>query len=247
MRSAIHGVLYGQCLNTFVPARAGDFLKAVIFSKAMSKDLSGKNSSILLSGGVLVADKLIDILALLLIVFLSGSTRHSALIKFPTIDLKNIFVSILGFGFLVLIFYAFGKSWLKKGLSMWKSFQTGLRGIFDFKAFSLSLSAGLLAWSCEALALMVLCGDQSFPISFSQSVYLLALLNLAIAIPLSVANVGPFEAALVFGLGQFGLGTSSALATAAAHHSIQMAGLLLLTGVVALLRTIHLRRNHVRS
>lgn len=248
--SAIHGVLYGQCLNTFVPARAGDVLKAVVFSKALQQknsSVSSTKSSLLISGGVLVADKLVDIVALLLIVFLSGAAGHSELITLPQIsagDLGVLLVILLGIG---LLLYFFGRTWLSRGKEIWKSFQSGLRGIFEWKAFSLSLSTGLLAWSCEALALMVLCGDQSFPISFSQSVYLLAILNLAIAIPLSVANVGPFEAALIFGLGQLGLGTSPALATAAAHHSIQMAGLLLLTGCLALLKTLTLRSNHVRN
>lgn len=128
-----------------------------------------------------------------------------------------------------------------------RSFKEGMVGALNLKQLTLAFGMGVLAWSCEALALSVLCKDQSLAISFSQSMYLLAVLNLAIAVPLAVANVGPFEAALVYGLGQLGLEPTSSLATAAAHHSLQMVAPALLASFYALFTFYKSRRLHERK
>jgi len=120
----------------------------------------------------------------------------------------------------------------------WEGFRKGLAGILDWKRTLFSLSIALLAWMSEALTLQVLSSAQGFSIDFSQSVFLLSVLNLAIAIPISLANLGPFEAAIVFGLGKLGATPAISVAIAAAHHTLQMVALLGLTGIVAMVRMV---------
>jgi uncharacterized membrane protein YbhN (UPF0104 family) len=48
-------------------------------------------------------------------------------------------------------------------------------------------------------------------------------LNLGIAIPVSIANLGAYEAATVLGLSPFGISVPTALAIGMIHHAIQIA------------------------
>ena len=229
--STVHTVFYGQSINTFLPARAGDVLKAVMFSKLGSSTVST-------AAGVIVADKITDIFALLLLIlssraylFLSPPTTLP--VSFGTVVIVVFFILAVGFLFRNFLALRFGHFF-----GWWQGFKHGLLAIFNWKRIFLALIIGIVAWSCEAIALLLLCKAQTFPITFSQSVFLLALLNLAIAVPLSLANLGPFEAALVFGMGQLGASAAMSLAVATTHHSLQMGILVLLTGFFLLIRSL---------
>ena len=50
----------------------------------------------------------------------------------------------------------------------------------------------------------------------------LVVLNLGISVPVSLANVGTYEAATVAGLVPFGVPAASALAIGALHHAVQL-------------------------
>lgn len=229
LASAIHAVFYGQAVNTFVPARAGDVLKAVIFSKSSSQPVTT-------TAGIIVSDKVVDVLALALLIVSSGAfseVKNLSTFSFSSTALTAIALTLI---LVVLLIFLFFRSPLKK-LSTWGgSFKDGVLSILNFKRTLIALMVGIALWSFEALTIQVLCHAQIFPISFSQSVFLLSLLNLAIAVPLSVGNLGPFEAALVFGMQKLGAPTATAIALATACHLLQMGVLLLLTGFVALLR-----------
>ena len=75
-------------------------------------------------------------------------------------------------------------------------------------------------------------------IELSRAVFLLCLLNLAIAVPVSLANVGAFEASIVFGLSTFGVPTATALAIATVHHALQLGGILFLSALIAIGRAL---------
>lgn len=229
--STVHTVFYGQSINTFLPARAGDVLKAVMFSKAGTSTVST-------AAGVLVADKIIDVLALLLLILFSRAYLFLNPPETLPISMGTVAVItsvVLAVGFLLRNFLASRFGHLFK---WWRGFKEGLLSICDFRKMSFAMVIGLTAWSCEAIALLILCKAQSFTINFSQSVFLLALLNLAIAVPVSLANLGPFEAALVFGMGQLGAPAAMSIAVAAIHHSMQMGVLVVLTGVFLLIRSL---------
>ena len=237
--TALHGVFYGQAVNTFIPARAGDVLKAVIFSKDLPSGISSQGSSppVMLSAGVLVADKIVDILGLILLIVLTGSYQiYSPENSLSSLASWTTGLILLGLGISFLLLKFVFKEKLEKALQWWDGFKKGLTGVFEWKRAFFSLLVALLAWMSEAITLQVLCQGQGFSLNLTQSVFLLSVLNLAIAIPISIANLGPFEAAIVFGLGKLGVNATSSVAIAAAHHSLQMIGLLSLTGLVAVYR-----------
>ena len=59
-------------------------------------------------------------------------------------------------------------------------------------------------------------------ITFLDCIFIVFILNVGTAIPVSVANLGTFEASVVIALSQFGVGSSVGAAVAVAHHMIQV-------------------------
>jgi uncharacterized membrane protein YbhN (UPF0104 family) len=83
----------------------------------------------------------------------------------------------------------------------------------------------LFVWIFEVLAMQVLATPLQVDLGLGQGMLILLILNIGIAVPLTVANVGIFEAALVFGLSLWGVDPNKAIAIALCHHSLQIAAL----------------------
>jgi len=228
-----HGVIYGQLVNTFVPARAGDVLKAVIFKKA-----GNSNVSMMTGAGVIVADKLVDMVGLAVLIGVSGAYATPELVWLPEIP-GWVWAAVPAVG---LLMYASFRFLLRDKFNamkiFWHNFRDGLKGLVRPRQVIVAVLIGLGAWTFEAIALQILTSDQAMHIDLDRAVFLLCLLNLAIAVPISLANVGAFEASLVFGLSTFGVPTATALAIATVHHALQLGGILFLSGVIAVLRAL---------
>ena len=93
----------------------------------------------------------------------------------------------------------------------------------------MSVSFGVAAWTAETLALCVLCAGLGAAPTLPRVALALALLNAGTAIPVSVASLGVYEAALAYGLNRSGLPLASAIAVATAHHALQLLTLSLCT------------------
>ncbi len=70
---------------------------------------------------------------------------------------------------------------------------------------------------------MALARAAGSPLSVPAAVGVLVVLNVGIAVPVSFANIGTFEAAAAFGLTRAGVPVAHALAIALLHHVIQVA------------------------
>lgn len=238
LSSVAHGVIYGQFLNTFAPARAGDVLKAVIFSKApQSPTHDNAKVTVMTGAGVIIADKVADIASLIVLIFISGAFLVPGLeIKLPSPP-PWAFPAV---SILIVAGILIGRSQLKQRLasvSNWlQSFRHGLGGLVDPRRIVMAIFIGMGSWAFEATALQILSAAQGFSITFDKAMFVLCVLNLAIAVPVSLANLGAFEASVVFALGTLGLATAPSLAVATVHHSVQLVAIALLSGVIALLR-----------
>ena len=58
--------------------------------------------------------------------------------------------------------------------------------------------------------------------------FVLFLLNVGIAVPITLGNIGTYEAALVVGLTLWGVETNEAVAVALSHHFVQVLSLVVL-------------------
>ncbi len=226
-----HGIIYGQLVNTFFPARAGDVLKAVIFNKA-----GNSNVPLMTGAGVIVADKIVDIFGLLVLIFISGAYAVPELVWVPPVPTWVLALIPIAFLILYAIFRFFFQEKLMQAASWWNNFHTGFHSLIRPRQVLTSLFIGLGSWTFEAIALQILTAHQGTAIGLDRAVFLLCLLNLAIAIPISLANLGAFEASLVFGLSTFGVATAAGIAIATLHHSLQLAGIIFLSILIALRR-----------
>lgn len=213
-----HAFVLGEWVNSLVPARAGDALKIVLIRRAPGQDqgVSGLSSAT----GVLVADKLVDIVSLLLLCVAGGLTgllwaRARA----------GVVAGILAAAIaLVLV------AWLRltgasfrEGRWAWvRDLLSGLSALRDLERGAAGLLFSLCAWLAEGYALWILCVGMGAAPTLSQILLALVLLNVGISVPISFANIGVYEATLTAGLSYAGIPLGTALAVAVSHHGLEL-------------------------
>lgn len=216
-RNVFAAMSIGQTMNAFLPARAGDFYKiATLAPKPPVPDFN-----MLTLTGILTADKMVDLVSFLVLVFAFGSYKENpdSLSSLKSFNWKYILLAIVIFG-------AGWQFFLKKQigkLAVWiTQFLKGLKSLLSPGQLFLALMMAVFVWLVEASALVQLSQYQGYSLSIAQSFFVLTVLNLAIAVPISVANIGPFEASIAFALGKFGMPLEVALAIATVHHGLQV-------------------------
>ncbi len=205
----------GQFLNAFAPARAGDVTKVFLLSSQKIKNHLKPTTAV----GLLAADKLVDLIAVLLLAFVSGATA---------IETANGINTQFSFSLLLFIPLLFIFTWLllkktfKEKIKLWfYEFLHGIKPLLSPKAFLLCLIFALCVWISEALAILMILKASGVELQFSQSVYLMCIVNLGILVPVSFANVGAYEAAFVYGVSKFNIGLEAGVALAIAQHALQ--------------------------
>lgn len=230
-KPVVWAISYGQFANAFFPARAGDALKVAI----LGDKEKGAGLSFTASAGVLVADRPVDIVALLLWVFAAGAYK---LPEFKTERMPNVTTILIVLGSILLTsFFVFGfalKDRFPELRAKLKEFGKSAGSFLNITQGLPSLFFAFFCWLSEFLAIVILVRSVGIPISLTEAVAVIAILNLAIALPISVANVGPFEAAMTYALTKLGVPTPMAISIAILHHAFQVLG----TGVATLVLAI---------
>ncbi len=210
--------LTGQAVNTFVPARAGDVVKILA--------LKGKNTGsqdVARTTGVVIADKLIDLLSLLLAVALFASWLLWE--GLPSWRLPTRSEGIVAGLIIVTVFAAVALIRGKRGFWIRQKFiqlGSGLVALRNPPQLLRGTALGMAAWMAEASVLKLICSGQSVSCSLAQAICALLVLNLGVAIPVSFANIGTYEASMGFALTRFGVPLEEALAIATVHHALQI-------------------------
>jgi uncharacterized membrane protein YbhN (UPF0104 family) len=237
MRPGFQRVTYsislGHLLNTYFPARAGDVLKCYLLSKGRSNPLS-----LLAATGVLIADRIVDVGTLLLMAVIWKSYDHPMMRQL----VGNMSFNIgAGAGIVAIVIIGVGWFFLVRKSShrivAWGGeFKRGMLCLGRPKYLLLGMALAFISWSGELLSFQFLAASQGVTLTFGNAIFVLLALNLAISIPLSFANVGPFEAAIALALATFGMQSSSALAVATVHHGIQILVIGLWGGIALIIR-----------
>ncbi len=210
MVQSIYANLYGQCLNNFLPARSGDVAKAMLLAPPGTPASHGLAES----AGTLLSDRVVDISAFIVLILLTGSNQFLSPQLLPKV--------LIGLAVAAIILFLLLKFTKLKNWSYWQSIIKGLKQLSNPRALTLSSLTAIACWICEGFTLMTYARGLGFPLTFSQSFLVVTILNLGIAIPISVGNIGPFEAAIVYGLGLLGVPNGLGLAIATLHHIVQM-------------------------
>ena len=226
-----HAITVGQFVNTFLPARAGDVLKVMMLNR---KD-SPSSVSMLTGAGVVASDKLVDMGALFLLIAFSKAYLVPGF-AIPTVP---TWVITLVAAVMIAVCLALWLTQRQRNPAWISNLRSGFAALAKPTQLILSLSIGLCAWSFEALAIQVLVDSLGTAITFTQSVFVLTVLNLAIAVPISFANLGTFEASIVFALGTFGVAIPEAIAIATTHHLLQYVGIIIGAGFTTWEKRLH--------
>ena len=210
----------GGWVNLLAPLRAGDALKAVLLSRADG----GKRLDLTQATGVVLADKVVDVGSMIFLSVVSGlgglvsrRARASAA-GFPT--------AVLGVGVILLAVLLLVRlarpAWLARLAKVGREIWSGASALRDPVMGSASSVLSVGAWVAELLAVQVLCNALGFSLPLPRILLALVLLNIGISVPISVANVGPYEAALAFGLRQSGVPLASGVVLATVHHLLEV-------------------------
>jgi len=221
-------LVFGHLANNFAPARAGEALKIILLSK-------GTNPIPLLTAtGSFAADRIADLLTLIFIFIAFGAYRSPVFqFSLPALDIR--IALILGAVFLALGVLLFTNSKIKNHIKAGlEKLAFGFRNLANPKKFGLSFLFGVSCWYAEVVALYLLCSAQGLTVSAGEIIGIIVILNLGLSLAFSVANVGTFEASMVFALSRLHCPTETAIAIAVCHHAIQLVAVVILSSFLAL-------------
>jgi uncharacterized membrane protein YbhN (UPF0104 family) len=211
-----HAFMLGEWMNVVAPARTGDALKVVLIRRALDTIRSGLPSAT----GVVVADKLVDLVSLILLCAAGGLTgllwaRAQA----------GVFAGALAVAIalaLVAWLRLTGVSFREAHWAWARDLLSGLSALRDPARGAAGLLFSLGAWLAEGYALWILCVGLGAAPTPSQILLALVILNVGISVPISFANLGVYEATLTAGLGYAGIPLTTALAVAVSHHGLEL-------------------------
>ncbi|MBA3305848.1 MAG: flippase-like domain-containing protein [Thermoleophilaceae bacterium] len=194
----------GYMGNNVLPARAGEALRVVLLDARVN---AGKRTLL----GTIVAERLLDVIALAVILVLTAYGVLSDRDVLPT-DQPLL---IAGAGLLVLALAALAFSVLRRrgALARFRDFARPLAGapralLGPVGAILLAGTFGL--WLLEGGVYLAVAHAVDLDISASGAMYLVALANFVAALPAAPGSIGTFDAAVAFGAKALG-GASAAV------------------------------------
>jgi uncharacterized protein (TIRG00374 family) len=224
-KQLLHAVFVGQFLNSFTPMRAGDAYKLTMTSRGRH------GTSVARAGAIVLAERISDNAGLIVLAlcgdygFLISSVENFV----GSLSRQATTVAAIALLFAVTAtVFALGRSPRVKAalLGFWKELHTTMVS----GRFLVSCAWSTAGWFVEAACLWITCFAFGLSLPFSSVAAAIMMLQLGVAVPVTVANAGVFEAALAFGLTRFGVAPVTALAVATLHHVALLLALLFWAG-----------------
>jgi len=235
--SVVRSFSWGQVVNNFVPARAGDVLKIALVRQlahgattvSPAADSPGAPTIASVAGSVLIADKVVDIGSLFLLAAVEAPAwlRH---LSVGTRILPSRLVWVMVAAVALSSAYMFRRYASARVRRTVSDLFRGSSRLIRLRSVLPALACGTAAWMTEAAIMMLLSSSTGIHLTLSSALGVLVVLNIGIAIPISFANVGTFETAVAFGLIRLGNPLPESLSVATVHHLVQVGGTLMLGG-----------------
>jgi len=222
LAAAMEGAAAGAVLGTAV----GDVVRSARLGRpgAFAHDL-----------GSSVADRVCEYLALTLLL---GGTAVAGVVPLPWVAAPIAFAVAL----------AAVSRWhglLEPHLARWPRVREGLAGMTSALTVRRVGKMALLAfagWSSEMVMLYLVLSALGLPSGLGVAALIVIGINVATAIPGVPANLGTFEAGIVFALAHFGLGQDAALSFALVYHGLHLGPMVLVGGTLWMVRSVVSRR-----
>lgn len=217
----------GSTLNSYLPARVGDFFRAYHLGKKY-------NSSKIEIFASIVLERIFDCIATLSLLFVAISLYHKTKWGLNASILTGLalIASIAGFYFahkynktdkICANLKNFSSKFSEKIAttfctlidkinSVLNSFIGGLKALTNFKNTIFIILLSALIWLMECFIIYVLIRSFGYDVSFSISLFAISFVAFASIIPSSSILIGPTQYAFILALGIYHIGKSQALA-----------------------------------
>lgn len=232
IKSATEGVIIGYMGNNILPARAGEFMRAIFLGhrESISK------TSVL---GTVLIERVFDGLVLVTIMIICSLLLKRDGINYGVIN-AIIVTGCLIFGVAVgfILVGAYRRLWLEAHLGRLKNYLpeklserllpiiTKLLNSFNivsaYKTLFVVLVLSIIVWSIEGLVFWIGLIAFHFPPHFLVAYFTLALVNLWMILPSAPGGVGVFQGATVFAFSVFGLSPENALSFSIVVHAVMI-------------------------
>lgn len=219
-RDVTYATAVGHSVNMFFPARAGEALKVLWLGRSVGMD----EGYVARGAGWVLADRVVDLAGFFTVILLSGVLTLPAFKTVVPFSLWWFPAGAAGIFGIAVVVNAYSSKVHAKFQTWMTKLHEGFSGVRDPLGVSLGWLAGIGSWLVEIVALEILATSQGYTLQLSEAFFVLVVLNLAIAVPISVANVGTFEASMAFALKFFGVPLSTSIAIAGIHHLLQLFG-----------------------
>ena len=247
---------FGQLVNTYVPGRAGDVFKVLSIARDHDRRRGDHgrrdhgdhanapahgSASVAETTGAVLADRGLDVASLVLLAAVFGG---GALVTFVVRMAEHLWLAALAAGVIAAMLAVCWRVWpggfrrLGRAVS---SVLVATRAALSAHRLPAIVAMALAGWIAELVAMTLLAAELGFHLSFPHAVVAMFVLNLGIALPVTVANVGAFEAAAAAGLAAFGIPMADGIAIGTVLHAGQVAAVII-AAVAFWLRDCWLRR-----
>jgi uncharacterized membrane protein YbhN (UPF0104 family) len=223
-RELLEATAVGQLLNYTTVLRAGDAYKLTRLSSSETYP-KGRLSKL---AAALVAERIADVGTLLV---LAAATMGTASAALPVSVLPTRAIAWFG----VALAAVAACLLLARAPELLVRFARGVWAALVSPGFALCLLVASATWVLDAATLYWTARSAGCTIALSTAVPCVFLLNVGIALPVTVGNLGLFEASLAFALTSYGIPPERALVIAAVEHAVKLAGLAVCVGILKLL------------
>jgi uncharacterized membrane protein YbhN (UPF0104 family) len=238
LRELLEATAVGQLLNYTTALRAGDAYKLARLSS--TGKYAGERFSKL--AAALVVERIADVVSLLAVAAAtldaSSASLHASALPSRTIAaLRQLLPWRLG-GWAALLSLSFGVALAAGSLFFARApefvlrFARSVRTALGSAGFARCLVVASATWVLDAATLYWTARSAGCAISFRTAVPCVFLLNVGIALPVTVGNLGVFEASLAFALTLYGIPPERALVIATVEHAVKLAGLAVCVGIL---------------
>jgi hypothetical protein len=224
---------FGQLVNTYIPGRAGDAFKVISIARGRNeREGDGKTKldsslSVADTTGAVLAEKGFDIASLVLLAAVLGG---GALVTAWSGMVQSLWMVGAAAALVAVVLGLLRRLWptafraLRHVLS---STRSAMRSALSVHRLSVIIAMALVGWVAELIAMMILATGLGFHVALPHAAVALLALNVGIALPVSVANVGAFEAAVAVGLATSGVPMADGIAIGTVLHVGQIAAVII--------------------
>ena len=228
-RDLLRILFLGWFVNSIVPAKLGDLYRSYLVKQRFGISLSR-------TVGVVVAERLLDILVVFVLLIVGGYVAFGRTIlpDLGIVYLTGAALAVLIVAGLAGMYYLapkLARFFPREARRIGRLFREGV--LHSFRALPMAGPVTLVIWTAEALRLYFVLTALGLELPLSGVVFVAVAVALLTTVPLTPAGFGFVEIAMVYVLTQgFGLAQHDAIAVAIVDRAVSVLSVIVVGGVV---------------